>query len=182
MKKYKHEIFTIPNLLSLSRIIMIPIIVWLFYQKQDYLLTLIVFVISSLTDIIDGYIARHYHMVTKLGKILDPIADKMTQFTLMVCLVKIHPLTLYLLIALIIKEFCMALMGLFALAHDIADSAKWYGKLSTVVIFICIILHLLIVDMTMHLSLFLIIITLGFMSLSLVMYARQYYLAYKNKQ
>lgn len=80
------QILTIPNLLSVFRILLIPLIVWLYCGKQDYLLAAWVLLLSGVTDIADGFIARHFHMVSDLGKVLDPIADKLTQTVALVCL------------------------------------------------------------------------------------------------
>ena len=75
----KDQIFTIPNLLSIIRLILIPIIVWLYCEKQNYNAAVAVIVVSGATDITDGFIARHFNMVSDFGKILDPVADKLTQ-------------------------------------------------------------------------------------------------------
>ena len=80
------QMLTIPNLLSVFRILLIPLIVWLYCGKQDYLLAAWVLLLSGVTDIADGFIARRFRMVSDLGKVLDPIADKLTQTAALVCL------------------------------------------------------------------------------------------------
>ena len=75
----RKQLFTIPNLLSLLRLCMIPLIIWLYCTQKNYALTAVVLVLSGLTDMVDGYIARRFNMVTDLGKALDPVADKLTQ-------------------------------------------------------------------------------------------------------
>ena len=82
----KDQVLTIPNLLSVIRLALIPLIVWLYVGKQAYSAAVIVILISGATDIIDGAIARRFHMVSDLGKILDPIADKLTQGAVILCL------------------------------------------------------------------------------------------------
>ena len=80
-KRFKGEFVTLPNLLSYARIALIPFIAWTFcYLKMNYLSAVLV-AISGLTDCVDGYIARHFDMITDFGKIIDPIADKLTQIT-----------------------------------------------------------------------------------------------------
>lgn len=74
----KDQILTIPNLLSIVRLCLIPLIIWLYCVKKDYTLAVIVILISGATDIVDGFIARHFNMVSDFGKILDPVADKLT--------------------------------------------------------------------------------------------------------
>ena len=80
----KEQLFTIPNLLSLVRLALIPLIVWLYCVKHEYLWAVVVVVLSGVTDIVDGFIARKYHMVSDFGKILDPVADKLTQAALII--------------------------------------------------------------------------------------------------
>lgn len=82
----KDQVLTIPNLLSVIRLALIPLIVWLYVGKQAYSAAVIVILISGATDIIDGAITRRFHMVSDLGKILDPIADKLTQGAVILCL------------------------------------------------------------------------------------------------
>ena len=92
-RKYlkKENILTIPNLLSLIRILLIPFIIWLYCARKAYLCTIIVIALSGFTDIIDGKIARKFNMVSDVGKVLDPVADKLTQATLVICLIARYP-------------------------------------------------------------------------------------------
>ena len=85
MEAPMNRIFTIPNLLSLIRILLIPVFVALFFHDEMIWAALIL-IISGLTDTLDGYIARHFNMITNLGKVLDPIADKLTQAVVAFCL------------------------------------------------------------------------------------------------
>ena len=78
----KNAILTIPNLISLFRILLIPLIIWLYCGKKQYAATIAVVAISGVSDIIDGKIARKFNMVSDVGKVLDPIADKLTQAAL----------------------------------------------------------------------------------------------------
>ena len=95
-KRFKGEFFTLPNLLSYARIILIPFIVWTYcYLKMKYLSAALV-ALSGLTDCADGYIARHWGLITDFGKIIDPIADKLTQITVVACLAYNYPLMLIL--------------------------------------------------------------------------------------
>ena len=89
VKDWKKEIFTIPNLLSLFRLVLIPVYVAIYLNARnstDYYVAAGILAVSCLTDLIDGKIARHFNMISSLGKILDPLADKATQFTLIICL------------------------------------------------------------------------------------------------
>ena len=77
--KYEKKIVTIPNILSFFRICLLPVIVWLYGVENNYVWAGYILILSGVTDMADGYIARHFHMISNLGKILDPIADKLTQ-------------------------------------------------------------------------------------------------------
>ena len=105
------NILTIPNLISLFRILLIPLIIWLYCGKKQYTATIAVIVISGASDIIDGKIARKFHMVSDVGKVLDPIADKLTQATLVICLTARYPWMWALLAIFAVKERLMLLWG-----------------------------------------------------------------------
>ena len=87
LERWKKEIFTIPNLLSLFRLALLPVYVYIYLnatQTYQYVAAGAIMAVSCLTDMIDGRIARRFNMISTLGKILDPVADKITQFTLTV--------------------------------------------------------------------------------------------------
>ena len=88
MKRFfeKKQILTIPNLLSVVRLALIPVIVWLYSYEKNYYAAIGVILLSGATDIIDGWIARHFNMISDFGKALDPLADKLTQAALLLCL------------------------------------------------------------------------------------------------
>ena len=137
------QILTIPNLLSMFRILLIPLIVWLYCGKQDYPLAAWVLVLSGATDIADGFIARHFHMVSDLGKVLDPIADKLTQTAALVCLLTRFQAVWWLLGVLVVKEAVMAVMGILVIRRTKAVySAAWHGKLATCVLYGVIFVHI----------------------------------------
>ena len=116
-RKYlkKESILTIPNLLSLIRILLIPFIIWLYCAQKAYLCTIIVIALSGFTDIIDGKIARKFNMVSDVGKVLDPVADKLTQATLVICLTARYPWMWALLALFAVKECLMLLWGYLTL-------------------------------------------------------------------
>lgn len=104
---YKNKILTIPNVLSFFRLCLIPLFVWLYYSQQKYLETAYILMLSGATDIIDGFIARKYHMISDVGKVLDPIADKLTQAAMLFCLFTRFPLMIVPLALLLVKELYM---------------------------------------------------------------------------
>ncbi len=148
VRNWKKEVWTIPNLLSLFRLVLIPVYVRIYLNAEtqaEFALAAGILAASCLTDMVDGKIARKYHMISTLGKILDPIADKLTQFTLIVCLALRHPV-LWLLIALFVaKELFQLIAGLVNLRRRrMLSGALFSGKLCTTVLFISLILLVLL--------------------------------------
>ena len=142
--RWKQEIFTIPNLLSLLRLMLIPVYMTVYLnagEPREYYFAGGILAVSCLTDALDGMIARHFHMITTLGKILDPLADKITQFTLILCLsFRYEPMRplLYLLTA---KELFQLVAGIVNLRQGrMLSGALVEGKISTAVLFTTLIL------------------------------------------
>ena len=172
----KENILTIPNLLSLIRILLIPFIIWLYCVQKAYMHTFIVIVISGFTDIIDGKIARKFNEISDVGKVLDPIADKLTQAALVICLIARYPWMWALLALFAVKECLMLLWGYLTLkSTDTINGAKWYGKLSTVVLYAVMMILILFVDIPQAIATALMLLCGGMMLLSLVMYGRFYH-------
>ncbi len=183
-EKYKKKIFTIPNVLSMVRICLIPLIVWLYLGKEDYLLTGIFVIISGLTDVVDGMIARKFNMISDLGKVLDPIADKSTQVVVILLLITRFPLMLLPLSVGIIKEIFMTISGYMIVKKcDVVLGANWHGKAATVVLSATMALHLVWYNITPTVSAVLIILCAVMIALSLTLYAIRNlgYLLGKNK-
>ena len=140
MKKFtKKEIFSIPNIMGYFRILLIPVFCYLYItaeSEREYLYAAFVVLISSLTDLFDGKIARRFNMITELGKALDPIADKLTHGALAVCLATRYPLMWVLIVLMIIKEGYMGIQGLIFLKKGkMLDGAMWFGKVCTATLF-----------------------------------------------
>lgn len=128
------RILTLPNILSFLRLALIPFIVW-FFCKEWYGWAVGTFIFSGVTDVVDGWIARKFHLVSNFGKALDPIADKLTQAAVMFCLL---PVKFWWVIgAMAVKEIGIGIMTLSVIrkTHRVY-SAGWYGKLCTVVIYV----------------------------------------------
>ena len=137
---WKKEICTIPNLLSLFRLTLIPVYLNLYLNAQtarDYTVSAAILSVSCLTDMVDGRIARRFNMVSNVGKVLDPLADKLTQLSLLICLYGRSRLLRFLLVIFLIKEFWQLFTMLIAMNHGKAlNGALMSGKLSTTVLFI----------------------------------------------
>lgn len=140
---WKKEIFTIPNLLSLFRLVLLPVYVCIYLNAEEpfqFYTAGIVMAVSCVTDLIDGKIARHFHMVTTLGKILDPLADKITQFTLTMCLSLKYPVLIPVLLLLLVKELVQTTLGVHHLLHGkMLPGALAAGKICTAVLFVSLI-------------------------------------------
>ena len=172
--KYKNRILTIPNVLSSVRLCLIPVIIWLYLGKEDYVLTGIVVVLSALTDIVDGFIARKFNMISDLGKVLDPIADKATQLVVMILLTLSFPLMLMPIIMTAIKEAFMAISGYMIIRRcNVVLGAHWHGKAATVLLTVVMSLHLVWHDIYPALSIVLISLSSAMIILSLVLYAKR---------
>ena len=137
---WKKDVFTIPNMLSLFRLALIPVYVSVYLDATslpDYFLAGSILAVSCLTDLIDGKIARRFNMISTLGKILDPIADKLTQFTLTVCLSIKYPVLRYVLVLFVVKE---SFQGIVCFVHlcrrKMLAGALPAGKICTTVLFV----------------------------------------------
>lgn len=141
MKKFsKKEIFSIPNVMGYFRILLIPVFCYLYItaeSEKDYMCAAFVVLISSLTDLFDGKIARRFNMITELGKALDPVADKLTHAALAVCLATRYPLMWLLIALMLIKEGYMGIMGIIFLRKGkMLNGAMWFGKVCTALLFV----------------------------------------------
>ena len=147
MKDWKKDILTIPNLLSLFRLILIPVYVRIYLNAVEpihYYTAGAILAGSCLTDFIDGKIARRFKMVSTLGKILDPLADKATQFTLIVCLSIRYKVLWFIAVVFILKEGFQLIAGLRTLQHGkMLTGALFSGKICTMVLFLSLILLVL---------------------------------------
>lgn len=130
----------LPNLLTIFRIMIAPFFGYLLYEER-YVAAVILFLIAGLTDILDGFIARKFNMITSFGKIADPIADKMMVIIGLGVLTAQGLIPFYIVGIILAKELIMGIGGLYIYTNKkLVVSASWYGKLSTVVFYIAIIL------------------------------------------
>lgn len=135
----KHTILTIPNLLSLLRLMMIPQLMWLYLEKQDLVWTAVLLALSGATDVLDGFIARKFNMVSDYGKALDPVADKLTQIAMLYCVGTTFPEVRVLLVLLVVKEAITGIMSLISIQKTRqVQGAAWHGKVTTVLLYVLI--------------------------------------------
>lgn len=140
MKKYFKYI---PNILTIIRFCLIPIIV-LLLLNGNYIDAIIVFSISGITDILDGTIARKFNFVSDFGKLMDPLADKLTQLSMLFVLTTKKIIPFWIITVVAIKEFLMVCGASFLYRKEFVVSSKWYGKASTVLFYIAIVVSLIL--------------------------------------
>ena len=143
IRNWKKEILTIPNLLSLFRLVLIPVYVYLYLHAVEpfhFYTAGMVMAVSCLTDAVDGKIARKFNMVSTLGKILDPLADKLTQLALTVCLSLKYPVLHPVLFLFVVKELFQLVLGIIHLLRGkMLPGALMAGKICTTVLFVSLI-------------------------------------------
>ena len=148
IKDWKKEILTIPNLLSLFRLILIPVYITIYLNAEnttDYYVAAGILAVSCLTDLIDGKIARHFNMISTVGKILDPFADKATQFTLIICLAVNYNVLWYLVALFVVKESFQLIAGSINLKKGrMLKGALISGKICTAVLFVSLIFMIMV--------------------------------------
>ena len=131
---FKH----VPNILTIIRFILIPFIVY-YITKEQYILSFIFLTISGLTDILDGFIARKFNFITNFGKLVDPLADKLTQIAILATLVILKIIPSWILFIVVLKEAIMIAGASFLYGKELVVSSKWFGKLATVLFYIAIV-------------------------------------------
>lgn len=179
IKDWKKEILTIPNVLSLFRLILIPVYVIIYLNARDHLDYYIaagILAVSCLTDLIDGKIARHFNMISTLGKILDPLADKATQFTLIVCLAIKYPILRYLIALFVIKESFQLIAGGISLRKGkMLKGALLSGKICTTILFLSLILMVMLPGLNASVVNIIAIVDIIFMVIAFADYLMTYH-------
>lgn len=178
MQAWKKEITTVPNILSLLRILLIPVYMTLYLNAEtpkEYYLAGFVLALSCLTDAMDGKIARHFNMVSNLGKILDPLADKITQLTLTFSLSVRHPALNPVLILLIMKEVFQVSFGIVHLKKGhMLPGALMTGKICTTVLFVSLTLLVLFPSVSERFIRTVACVDMFFLSISFISYIFTY--------
>lgn len=150
-KDWKREYFSVPNLMGYFRILLIPVYLWLYFHAEGtegYITAALVIGVSGLTDCFDGKVARRFHMITEWGKILDPIADKLTIGAVIISLAFRYPLMWAAVFLYIIKEGYMAVEGAIMLRKGARmNGAQMYGKVCTAYTYVMLFLLLVIPKM-----------------------------------
>lgn len=178
MNKWRKEVFTIPNILSFFRLLLIPVYIGIYLNattKEHYILAATILAVSCLTDLIDGKIARKFNMITNLGKILDPLADKATQLALILCLAIRNPLLWILIGLFIVKEGFMLIAGGIRMKKgQMLNGALMSGKICTTILFISLIVMVLLPGLSYIAKLIIVCVDILFMLISLSDYVLTY--------
>lgn len=170
----KEDWLTIPNILSYIRILLIPLYIYIYFNAEeisDYYWAGAVLVLSAVTDSLDGIIARTTGQITELGKVIDPLADKLTQIAVIGAMVFKRPYILPLLILFVVKEVFMLINNVLLLRKDIImDGAQWFGKVATAIFYVCMFVLVIFPTLDKQDSMPLIVLTGAFQIVALFGY------------
>lgn len=169
---FKH----VPNILTVIRFFLIPFII-ISLVKDDYILAFVILTLSGLTDVLDGYIARKYNFITNFGKLIDPLADKATQISILTTLALKNIIPLWIILVIFIKELVLIAGASFLYGKELVVSSKWFGKLATVLFYIAIISSLFIryFNINFNFDTYLYYLALIITLFSLIMYINTFY-------
>lgn len=184
MKIPIRDFFTIPNILSYIRLLLIPIFTVQYLtatETKDYYLAGMIVVFSGLTDLLDGLIARKLNQITEVGKLLDPVADKLTQVAVIICLMSRYENMWIVILLFIAKELFMAINAIILYRQGKKlDGAKWFGKIATAVFYACMTFLVAFPTIQLSTANSLMIITGFFLGLSFLLYGREFFRMYQK--
>ena len=178
----------VPNILTMVRFALIPFILYFIFTQQ-YIAAFVMLTVSGLTDVLDGIIARKFDCITNFGKLVDPLADKMTQVSILAALTFMEIIPLWMLIIVFVKEFAMIAGASFLYGKELVVSSRWFGKLATVLFYVAIVCSFFItywnstlvghpeysVQVLPHFDIYLYYLALLATAFSLVMYFKTFY-------
>lgn len=184
IKNWKKELLTIPNFLSLFRLVLIPVYVHIYLHAEtdsEYILAAVIMGLSCITDMVDGKIARRFNMISNIGKVLDPLADKFTQLAVILCLSAKYPILYPVLALFLVKELFQLFASIFHIRKGKAlPGALMAGKVCTTVMFISLIALVLFPHMNEVMVDIIVLIDAVFLMISFVTYIRAF--CGKNKK
>ena len=179
VRKLFSHVWTIPNVLTMIRLLLVPVFVVVYFRitAEPKYAALAIFAAASLTDMLDGYLARKLNQITDFGKLFDPLADKLMVLSAMVCqaVTGVFPWAAVIVVAC--KELVMVLGGLFMLSRDVVVYSNIAGKAAQVCFILSLILsffHVPLAEWGTRLDLILLWVTVGLAILAMVVYAAEY--------
>ncbi len=135
----------IPNILTTIRLVVIPFFAYYMLVANNFWIAAALFLFSGITDVVDGWIARKYNMITDVGSVYDPFVDKLMQITAVICLALRQVIPMWIICVVAVKEVSMIAVGIVLYLKNIVVHSNWYGKAATV-IFYAVILSLIVFD------------------------------------
>ena len=184
MKLRGKDFLTLPNILSYVRLLLIPVFMVHYLtatDERDYLISGMIIVVSGLTDLLDGIIARKFNQITEVGKLLDPIADKLTQVAVIICLMFRYEKMWIIVTLFVAKELFMAINDILLYRQGKKlDGAKWFGKISTAAFYACMTFMVAFPSIGQPAAISLMSITGFFLTLSFVLYGREFFNMYRK--
>jgi len=180
----------IPNILSIFRILLIPLFIVLYFKAggengEYYFYAAGVLILSGLTDLFDGVIARKCNQITYLGKILDPLADKLTQVTVVICVaIKLGSWILAAaLMIFVVKELLMMIGGFIILRKKITlQGSKWYGKVATAVFYVVMAAIAMFEGIPTEIAFVMILVAAAFMLFAFSQYIMEFFRIIKKNE
>ncbi len=183
MGRHSGRLMSIPNMLSVFRLILVPVFIAAFFllpREQYYWLAVILFV-SGFTDVLDGFIARKFNQITQLGKVLDPAADKITVAAVLFCLMFLYRQISLVLAVYVVKELFMLLGGIILAKRGVKPvSSRWFGKLATFVTYTVMFLFIIIPHVGDIWLLICNVLVIAVTLFALAMYGREFARYYKQ--
>ena len=174
----RKQIFSIPNILGYFRILLLPLIVWRYVTADsiaEFHMAAVIIGISGITDFLDGFIARKFNMITNLGKIVDPVADKLTQAAIVFSLSFRFQWLIPVVVLFVIKEGFMGIMGVILLKKGkMLNGAKWFGKVSTAVLYVVMFILILAPNIQEQIANTLIVLSGFLLLMSFILYIPVY--------
>ena len=177
MQEYpKEKIWNVPNCLTMLRMALLPVY-WYFIMNDRLYIALAIFIAASLTDLLDGYLARKNNQITNFGKLMDPLADKLMSISVLLSMVLKGIAPWPVLVVLLCKEAIMVAGGLILLRHQVVVYSIWIGKLAQTVVVLallsCFFHQWLLAHLGFPLHLWLLWIAVGLTLCALFVYASQ---------
>lgn len=174
----------IPNCITVFRLLLVFVFIFLFSSDMENksLYCIVTFVLSGISDVLDGFFARKLNVVSNFGKLMDPLADKLMQITVAVCTATVQPSLVWLPAYLILKEFLMIFGAAKLLKKDkVVVQANFYGKLASVICFLVFLVILVFPGMNPFLEHFLCLSFVVVSILAFFKYIKEYLSTNKNK-
>lgn len=168
----------IPNILTLFRIILIPVFMLVFFSpiNNNLIFSISIFLLAGATDVLDGYIARKYNMITKWGMVLDPLADKLMLLTVLTCLTINKYIPIWIVGLVAAKEIFMIISGMLLYKKDTVIPSNIFGKASTLLFY----LSVFVLSINKHIGYILLVVAVISAFIALTNYSMIYFKGKEN--